>query len=257
MTGQGDEASGTSSDTSQPRGGPSNRALAILAVIVVLAGGFAILAPHLRASASQPTVLRATGIPTDISTQTAALMGLTPVPAKRAPGFVLTDQHAATMSIAAFRGKAVVLEFMDPHCTDICPIVSQEFVDANRYLGPTASKVAFVAVNVNQYHNSVAAMSSYSQAHLLDTIPSWHFFTGAVPALKSVWRAYGVDVQAPNPNADIIHTSVVYFIDAKGHERYAAFPLAEHTAAGTAFLPASQVTAWGHGIALLAGQLSR
>ena len=48
-----------------------------------------------------------------------------------------------------YRGKVVVLEFMDPHCTDIYPIVSQEFIDAYHDLGRAAGDVVFAAVNVN------------------------------------------------------------------------------------------------------------
>jgi hypothetical protein len=55
-------------------------------------------------------------------------MGLAPVPARPAPGFTLADQDGRTMPLSGWRGKVVVLEFMDPHCTDICPLVSQEFV---------------------------------------------------------------------------------------------------------------------------------
>ena len=41
---------------------------------------------------------------------------------------------------------------MDPHCADICPIVSQEFLAAYRDLGAAASHAVFVAVNVNAYY---------------------------------------------------------------------------------------------------------
>lgn len=41
--------------------------------------------------------------------------------------------------------RAVILEFMDTHCVDICPIVSQEFVDAYHDLGATASHAVFLA----------------------------------------------------------------------------------------------------------------
>src|SRR5438045_4681219 len=125
------------------------------------------------------------GLPASVSTSLANLMQLSPVPVTSAPGFTLTDQGGQAMSLARLRGKVVVLEFMDPHCTDICPIVSQEFVDAYRHLGPTAAKVAFIAVNVNQYHKSVANMAAYSRHEGLNTIPGWHFFTGSVPALKN------------------------------------------------------------------------
>ena len=121
---------------------------------------------------------RPSGIPASVSTSLANEMLLTPLPHDQAPGFTLTDQAGRTMPLSALRGKVVVLEFMDPHCTDICPIVSQEFVDAYHKLGPAARNVAFIAINVNQYHASVADMAAYSRHEALNTIPSWHFFTG-------------------------------------------------------------------------------
>lgn len=238
------------------RNGPSNLVLTILGVVVVLSAVFAVFANKIRADqGSSP--LRASGLPALISTNTANLMGLTKLPARAADDFVLTDQRGRTMPFASFKGRTVVLEFMDPHCTDICPIVSQEFVDAYHDLGTAAGKVVFLAVNVNKFHTSVAAMSTYSQAHLLSTIPTWHFFTGPIKSLEAVWHAYNIDVIAPGPNADIIHTSIVYFIDPAGHERYAAFPTDDHTASGKAYLPPDQISTWGHGIALVLRGLSQ
>jgi protein SCO1 len=184
-------------------------------------------------------------------------MQLSPVLSARAPAFTLTDQHGHTMSLASLRGKVVVLEFMDPHCTDICPIVSQEFVDAYHELGAQSGKVVFAAINVNQYYASVADMAAFSTAHQLSTIPGWHFFTGPLPALRKAWRDYNVAVQAPNPNADIIHTSAVYVIDAQGRERFIATPMVDHTASGTSYLPLAQISDWASGIAKLARDVAR
>ncbi|HYA50972.1 MAG TPA: SCO family protein, partial [Streptosporangiaceae bacterium] len=152
--------------------------------------------------------------------------------------------------------KVVVLQFMDPHCTDICPIVSQEFVSAYHKLGPAARHVVFAAINVNQYHASVADMAAYSRQEALNTIPSWHFFTGPVPALKTAWRDYHIAVEAPNPDADIVHTSAIYFIDPQGREAFLAAPMVDHKADGTAFLPAKQIAQWATGIALIARHLA-
>ncbi|MBO0775236.1 MAG: SCO family protein [Actinobacteria bacterium] len=183
-------------------------------------------------------------------------MALSPLPGSPAPSFTLTDQAGHTMSLSSLRGKAVVLEFMDPHCTDICPIVSQEFVDAYHALGPAAGKVVFAAVNVNQYHASVADMAAYTRAHQLGTIPDWHFFTGPTPRLKAVWSGYHIEVQTPKPNADIVHTSAIYFIDPQGRERYVASPMVDHTKSGKAYLPVRQIGQWAHGIAVLARGLA-
>jgi len=184
-------------------------------------------------------------------------MGLSPVPVRPAPGFTLTDQDGRTLSLSSLRGKVVVLEFMDPHCTDICPIVSHEYVDAYRDLGPLAGKVVFAAVNVNRYHARVSDMMAYSREQQLTTIPGWHFLTGPVPDLRKVWDGYQIAVQAPSPDADIVHTSAVYFIDPAGRERFVAEPMADRTSSGTSSLPAGQLAAWGQGIAQVARTLAR
>ncbi len=197
---------------------------------------------------SPVATLRVSGIPRGVSTETANLLQLAPVPSQAAPNFTLVDQNGRTMSLSGFLGHTVVLEFMDPHCTDICPIVSKEFVDAYRDLGAQSDGTDFVAVNVNRYHTATVDMASYSNEQGLQSISTWHFFTGPVPSLQSVWKNYGIYVDAPSPEADVIHTSIVFFIDRSGHERFTAVPVDDHTKDGTAYLPLSQQAAWGQGI---------
>jgi cytochrome oxidase Cu insertion factor (SCO1/SenC/PrrC family) len=116
--------------------------------------------------------------------------------------------------------------------------------------------VVFAAINVNQYHASVANMAAYSRQEGLNTIPSWHFFTGPVPALKAAWRDYHIAVEAPNPDADVVHTSAIYFIDPQGRETFLASPMVDHKPDGTAFLPARQIAQWATGIALISRHLA-
>lgn len=238
-----------------PDGGPGARTFALLGLAVLIAGMFAFFAARHAAQQNNLSNIRATGIPANVPTSIANLMGLSPVPTKLSPAFTLIDQRGRTLSLSNFRGRAVVLEFMDTHCTDICPIISQEFVDAYHDLGKSASQVVFVAVNVNQYHAGVADVASFTREHGLSTVPSWYFFTGSTSDLRTVWQDYGVEVEAPNPNADIIHSSFVYFIDPTGHERYLGNPSVDHTSKGTAYLPAGLLTSWGRGIALVAHSL--
>ncbi|MGE5292432.1 MAG: SCO family protein [Micromonosporaceae bacterium] len=235
----------------------SSRLFVTLGLVVVLITAAVVSSVYVIGRHGRPSTPRQSGLPANVSTGLAYLMGLSSLPAKAAPGFTLTDQAGRTLPLSSFRGKAVVLEFMDPHCVDICPIVSDEFIRAYHDLGPLASKVVFATVNVNQYHTAVSDVAAFSREQQLTSIPDWHFFTGAVPALRAVWRDYHIAVQAPNPNADIVHTSAVYFIDPQGRERYLAAPMVDHTKSGTAFLPPSQLAAWGHGIALIARDLAK
>ena len=245
----------------QPTAGPARRRrrLAIGGAVALVVAAAATISGYLIAGHSAPGGggLRPSGIPASISDSTASLMNLDSLPRSPAPGFTFTDQAGRTMSLSDFRGKAVVLEFLDPHCTDICPIVAQEFVDAYHDLGPAAGKVVFIGIDVNPYHTRVADVLAFSREHQLTTIPDWHYFTGPVPQLQPVWRGYNIYVQAPNPSADVVHTSAVYFIDPQGRERYLASPQADHTTSGTSYLPADQISTWGHGIATLARSLTR
>jgi cytochrome oxidase Cu insertion factor (SCO1/SenC/PrrC family) len=248
-----DEA--TEATTNQAR---RNRLLTgvVIAAVLLIAASTTIIITARWHQREALTALRPSGIPASVPDGTVSLMGLSPVPATAAPGFTLTDQDGRALPLSRFRGKVVVLEFMDPHCTDICPLVSQEFIDAYHDLGRSARDVAFAAVNVNQYFNQVQNVLAYSQAHQLITIPDWHFLTGPANALHNVWHAYNVEVQAPSPNADIVHTSIIYFIGPDGTERYIADPMADHTSSGAAYLPAGQITTWGQGIALIAKTLT-
>jgi protein SCO1/2 len=239
----------------------------VVLVVVVLLVATAVLGPvalwyrsHVtsdRTAAQSPSAStpRVTGIPDGVPTSISTLMGLSPVPVTVAPDFSLRDQHGKAFSLSAFKGHPVVLEFMDPNCVDICPIVSQEFVDAYRDLGPAGGGVVFLGVNVNPFHTDVASMAAYSDAHGLNKLASWHFLTGPVSALQSVWQHYNIAVSAPSATADVTHTSVVYFIDAAGQARYVAFPMSDHAADGTSYLPAGPTASWGRGIALVAASL--
>jgi cytochrome oxidase Cu insertion factor (SCO1/SenC/PrrC family) len=104
--------------------------------------------------------MRASGIPASISTSLANLMQRSPVPITTAPEFTLTYQGGHPMSPAGLRGRVVVLNFMDPHCTDICPIVSREVLDAYRDLGRDRAAGSVVAVNVNRYRLQVADVAA-------------------------------------------------------------------------------------------------
>ena len=133
-----------------------------LGVIVIVAAAAAVIAVRWQQRnlfAGQ----RPSGIPAIIPDGTINLMGLAPgacPPWRR--GSRSPTRTAAAVPLSGWRGKVVVLEFMDPHCTDICPLVSQEFVDAYHDLGRSARNVVFAAVNVNQYFNRVPDVLAYS-----------------------------------------------------------------------------------------------
>ena len=78
------------------------------------------------------------------------------MPERPAPNFTLTDQSGESVRLSEFHGKSVVLTFMDSRCTEVCPLIAQEFIDAEKDLGRRARSMVFVGVNVNPHANSVA-----------------------------------------------------------------------------------------------------
>ncbi len=181
------------------------------------------------------------------ATKYQQIMALTRIdnPTVQAPDFQLEDQYGKKTSLSDLKGKNIVIEFMDPKCTDICPIVSQEFIQANRFLGENAKDVEFLGVNVNQYFEAPSDVFAFSKEQGLIQLQNWHFLTGTTPELKQVWANYGVQV-IPNPSGDVKHSSFVFFIDQNGTERYLAHPLDEK----------STITEWAHGIAYVVNQMA-
>lgn len=221
----------------------------------------AVLVPVLisRSPGSQPSSssLRVAGIPANVTTGLATLMGLQPAGEKpvSAPNFTLTDQHGKTVSLSSFRGHPVVLNFFDPRCVTICPIVAQEFIQAEHELARSDPGVVFVAVNVNRHALGVATVAAFTKEHGLTAIPTWHFLTGTLPALEHIWSEYGIDVatRVVHGRMTVEHTTIDYFIGPDGKERYIAAPNADYRSTPThrAYLPSATYAAWARGIALV------
>ncbi len=139
------------------------------------------------------------------------------------PTFTLTDQNGRTVSLSDLKNKKIVIQPMDPKCTDICPLVSKELIDANKQLGSTAKNVIYIGINVNEYHNKVKDVKMFSNQHGLSTLNNWYFLTGSPESLKKVWKAYGIEV-IPSKDGDVQHTEVLIFVDNKGKEEYMGQP---------------------------------
>ena len=140
---------------------------------------------------------------------------------REATDFQLTDQNGSTISLSDFRGKVVVLTFIDPKCTDTCPITAVHFREVHRELNPEeAEQVVFLGVNVNVEAGAVADMLETTRAWHLDENPSWHLLTGSQDALAPVWKDYGVSAVHSHDGNSIMHTPGTFLIDPSGQKRW-------------------------------------
>jgi cytochrome oxidase Cu insertion factor (SCO1/SenC/PrrC family) len=137
----------------------------------------------------------------------------------QAPGFRLTDQDGKPVSLAALRGKVVLLTFLDPVCTSDCPLIAQEFRAADQMLGANRRDVELVAIAANPVYHTAVYTRAFDQQEGLSRVPNWKFLSGPLPELRRVWHDYAVTAQVTPAGGMVLHNDVAYVIDAAGHTR--------------------------------------
>jgi protein SCO1/2 len=135
-----------------------------------------------------------------------------------AADFTLQDAGGAPWSLAAQRGKAVVLTFGYTHCTDTCPATLAKLAQATRALGTRAADVEVAFVTVDPQRDTPAILRAYLQKF----DPRFVGLTGTPQQVAAVEQAYHVWAQRipgkrGNDNYDDAHSSAIFFIDARGN----------------------------------------
>jgi cytochrome oxidase Cu insertion factor (SCO1/SenC/PrrC family) len=133
----------------------------------------------------------------------------------RAPDIRLENQFGQRVALSQFRGKAIVLAFVDSECTNVCPLTTVSMLQAKELLGAAGSHVQLLGVDANPRATSVADAMAYSRAHAM--VNQWDFLTGTLPQLQATWRAYHIAVQVEQGAID--HTQALFVIDPQGRER--------------------------------------
>jgi len=178
----------------------------------------------------------------------------------RAPDIQLENQFGQRMALSQFRGKAVVLAFVDSECTNVCPLTTVSMVAAKELLGAAGSRVQLLGVNANPDRTSVSDVMAYSRAHAM--VNRWDFLTGTLTQLQATWRAFHIAVQIEQGAID--HTPALFVIDPQGRERtvyltqmnYASITQAAQILAQrvSSLLPGHPPLASTHSLAYISGQ---
>jgi len=191
----------------------SRRAAAVAAVLAVAgaAAAAAALATHGRSSP------RIAGVELD----------------RPAPGVPLVDDAGRRTSLAAFRGKTVVLSPVLTLCHEVCPITTGAFLtmeQAVRRAG-LAGRVVFAEISVDPWRDSPARLRAFRRLTGVD----FTLLTGSLPELRRFWRSFGVGFfrtpQGKPPDVDwwtkrpetfdVAHSDGLFFVDPRGRLRIA------------------------------------
>jgi cytochrome oxidase Cu insertion factor (SCO1/SenC/PrrC family) len=182
---------------------------------LLLAAAVAIVAFLLARSASD-------GAPLSTSPLSDTASATWPAGARPAPDFRLTDQDGKPVSISRFRGRPVIVTFIDPLCRAYCPLEGRRLNGVVRAF-PPESRPAIVAVSTNVAGNGRANLRTVGRKWRL--VPEWRWAVGAEPRLAQVWKRYHVGVLVTTKRVagvtvrDVVHTEAAYVIDANGDER--------------------------------------
>jgi cytochrome oxidase Cu insertion factor (SCO1/SenC/PrrC family) len=141
---------------------------------------------------------------------------------RRAPALRLVDENGRPVSLAAQRGRPVIVTFIDPLCRNFCPLEAKRLDTAVRSL-PRAERPAILAVSVNVYGNSRANLEQ--DVRKWRVAPQWSWAVGTPTRLARVWKAYDVGVLVATKKVagvtvhEITHTEAAYIVDGAGDER--------------------------------------
>jgi cytochrome oxidase Cu insertion factor (SCO1/SenC/PrrC family) len=133
-----------------------------------------------------------------------------------APALGLVDQRGATISLAALRGRPVLVTFAYAHCQTVCPLVVQEVVRARERLTDRDPQV--VVITLDPWRDTPSRLPAMArQWELPDDA---YVLSGPVPDVEATLDRWGVTRTRDPRSGEIIHPQIVYVLDPDGRIAY-------------------------------------
>jgi protein SCO1 len=183
--------------------------VAVLAIAVVGALSFALFGRSSK-----------TALPGGAREGTAAhgFLGTLALPAKPAPPLALRNYLGQPVTLAEYRGKAVLVTFLYTNCPDVCPLIAANLRVALNELGATASRAQLIAVSVDPRGDTRAAVAKFLREHEL--LGRMQYLVGSHAQLVRTWAAWGVGSQQDVGQPQLVaHSALVYGVGAGGDLR--------------------------------------
>jgi protein SCO1/2 len=147
------------------------------------------------------------------------------------PPLALRDETGHRTTLAALRGKVVVLAPFLTLCHEVCPLTTGAFEVMRRAVNRAGlgRRVAFVEVSVDPWRDSPGRLRAFARL----TGIRFALLTGTNAELTRFWRALGVTFWRTREGRpadrdwltgrrltfDVSHTDALFLIDARGRER--------------------------------------
>jgi protein SCO1/2 len=179
----------------------------LLVLLVVVAGLSAVLLGG--SSKSQlPGGARQTG-PGD------GYLGTLTLPSSKAPPIELRNYLGKHVTLAQYRGKAVLVTFLYANCPDVCPLIASNLRVALNLLGPRASQAQVIAISVDPRGDTPRAVARFVHSH--EMTGRMQYLIGNAAELAHTWSAWKVGSRREAGQPDLVaHDALVYGVSASG-----------------------------------------
>jgi protein SCO1 len=128
----------------------------------------------------------------------------------------LIDQQGKPRSLAQFKGKTVVLNFIFTNCTSVCPLQTRQLMAVQTELDPALrSQVQFVSVSVDPERDTPQALASFARRYGAD-LTNWSFLTGSKPNVTILAQTMGVLREQETISQIPDHRAFVLLLNAQG-----------------------------------------
>ncbi len=185
------------------------RLLLTLVVILVIAGGIALLTQGGHGGDQQ--------LPGNVSSvSSASFRGSEASPPKPAPPLRLHNYLGQSVNIANYRGKAVLVTFLYTNCPDVCPLITANLHAAQEMMGPKlAAKTQIIAVSVDPRGDTSRSVAAFLKRH--EMTGRMQYLIGSASELARVWAAWNVGSEQDAQQPQLVnHSGLVYGISASG-----------------------------------------
>jgi protein SCO1/2 len=133
------------------------------------------------------------------------------------PAIKLLDQHDKPVVLSAFKGKAVLVNFIYTSCPGPCLTETLKMAKvADRVSQELGSKVILLSVTVDPEHDRPAQLLQYAQRQGVER-PGWLFLTGSPSAVDEVLKNFKL-IRQREEDGSVDHIVGVFLLGPDGRE---------------------------------------
>lgn len=127
----------------------------------------------------------------------------------------LTDQHGASLELAAFRGRPVLVTMFYSSCTSICPLLIGQLQRIEAALDPALrAQTRVLLISLDPGRDTSERLAELAKRHGVDQ-QRWSFTRTSETSVRELAALLGIRYR-PMPDGEISHSPVISLLDRDG-----------------------------------------